>query len=781
VIGSRALCLLAAIVAFGGLASVARADGDPGSDVLVFQNLFAGSDAGLSVQQQAQFGGLLQAAGRHGFPVRVAIIASKSDLGAVTELWRSPRDYARFLGLELALAYKQRLLVVMPNGFGFNWPGHSTASAYALLGKIPIRPGGNGLLDAAQTAVRTLAAAAGIRIGSPAGATNQSTPAGAPSSTDAAPGSGRRSDYLVAIVTVALAALAAIAFSIRLVIRRRARPIGRPGVASDAGWRSRLTARRRSVPGFALIVAVAIVAPILAVGVLGGSGTAQSDALASNPELDPGTALDRLAPDFTLSDQFGRPVSLHSFRGKVVLLAFNDSECTTLCPLTTAAMLDAKAMLGPAGSRVQLVGVDANPAAISLEDVFSYSELHGMLHQWDFLTGSLKQLRRAWKAYAVEAEIDRGLISHTPALFVIDPRGREAKVYITQQSYAAIGQFGQILAREASGLLPGHPRVNSDLSYSHIAGISPTSSVALPRGGGGSVRVGPGRSARLSLFFATWDQGITSIAGHLDALNGYESSAAASGLPALTAVDERSVEPSGGALSQFLSGLPRPLSYPVAIDQSGRVADGYDVEGVPWFVLTSPSGRILWYWEVDTSGWLSPGALTQHVRAALARAPQGPASAAAAEQELAGSSPPLAALHRQAGQVLGSESALAARIRSLRGFPIVINAWASWCTPCRSEFGLFASASAHYGRQVAFIGADTDDSAADAQSFLAQHPVSYPSYQTTTSDLGSLAVIEGLPTTIFVNRAGKVKYVHDGQYDSLGTLDEDVGSYAVGG
>ena len=97
-------------------ASVARADGDPGSDVLVYQNLFFGTDAGLSVQQQAELGAMLRAAAGAGFPVRVAIIASPFDLGAVTGLWRQPRTYARFLGYELSLAYKQRLLVVMPNG-----------------------------------------------------------------------------------------------------------------------------------------------------------------------------------------------------------------------------------------------------------------------------------------------------------------------------------------------------------------------------------------------------------------------------------------------------------------------------------------------------------------------------------------------------------------------------------------------------------------------------------------------------------------------------------------
>ena len=103
----------------------------------------------------------------------------------------------------------------------------------------------------------------------------------------------------------------------------------------------------------------------------------------------------------------------------------------------------------------------------------SYSQLHGMVHAWHFLTGSLPQLKRVWKAYTVEAAIERGMITHTPALFVIDPQGRKAKVFITQQSYSAVGQLGKLLAQEASNLLPGHPPVHSSLSYAPIAGDRP--------------------------------------------------------------------------------------------------------------------------------------------------------------------------------------------------------------------------------------------------------------------------------------------------------------------
>src|SRR3954451_6574317 len=97
---------------------------------------------------------------------------------------------------------------------------------------------------------------------------------------------------------------------------------------------------------------------------------------------------------------------------------------------------------------------------------------------------------------------------------------------------------------------------------------------------------------------------------------------------------------------------------------------------------------------------------------------------------LAGSAAPLAALHAQAGEILGGGlPAVRARLRSLRGIPIVINKWASWCVPCREEFGAFQQVSVARGRTVAFLGIDsTDTSRTDAVTFLRAHPIPYPSY-----------------------------------------------------
>ncbi len=146
-------------LAWGWSATPARADGDPASDVLATQPLYLPQDAGVPLAQQAQLGALLQAAARVGYPVRAAIIASPTDLGSVTALWRQPQSYAEFLGQELPLVYKGPLLVVMPGGFGLYEVGGGPVTGRAALAGAGTPGGALGV--AAVTAIQRLAAAAG--------------------------------------------------------------------------------------------------------------------------------------------------------------------------------------------------------------------------------------------------------------------------------------------------------------------------------------------------------------------------------------------------------------------------------------------------------------------------------------------------------------------------------------------------------------------------------------------------------------------------------------------
>jgi hypothetical protein len=159
----RALLVLGALAACA-FAATARADGDPASDYLLGTQVFIPFDMKLTAAKQQELLSIVRDANKSGYAIRVALIGSAYDLGAVTSLWRKPRPYARFLAAEIEFIYKRRLLILMPNGFGFNWQKHPSTKEYAVLSTIPIGTGAAGMLDSAVTAVQKLATASGVTI-----------------------------------------------------------------------------------------------------------------------------------------------------------------------------------------------------------------------------------------------------------------------------------------------------------------------------------------------------------------------------------------------------------------------------------------------------------------------------------------------------------------------------------------------------------------------------------------------------------------------------------------
>lgn len=149
---------------------------------------------------------------------------------------------------------------------------------------------------------------------------------------------------------------------------------------------------------------------------------------------------------------------------------------------------------------------------------------------------------------------------------------------------------------------------------------------------------------------------------------------------------------------------------------------------------------------------------------------------------LAGSPAPLAALHAQANELLdGGTDAFEERLAKLRGYPVVVNVWASWCGPCRFEFPTLQKISARYGKRVAFLGVDSQDSDAGAETFLEEAPVPYPSYTDPDKDLGRSLGARAYPDTAFYDRQGNLLYLKQGPFRDESEMREAVEACALGG
>lgn len=149
----------------------------------------------------------------------------------------------------------------------------------------------------------------------------------------------------------------------------------------------------------------------------------------------------------------------------------------------------------------------------------------------------------------------------------------------------------------------------------------------------------------------------------------------------------------------------------------------------------------------------------------------------AAQRALAGSPPALDAVHRNADRLLPG-AGLEARIRALHGYPIVVNAWGSWCAPCRAEFPVFQRVSAQLGKRVAFLGLDVQDPRSDAAKFLTANPVTYPSYEDFDQAIANRYGLIGTPSTIFYDARGRKVFLHSGPYRSDAVLRTDIKRYA---
>jgi cytochrome oxidase Cu insertion factor (SCO1/SenC/PrrC family) len=394
----------------------AMADGDPASDVLLSQSVFAPADANASATQLAQLGSLLRAAKSEGFAIRVALIPSDYDLGSVFPLWRDPGAYARFLGVELSNVYRGALLVVMPNGFGVSLPHGETTAIYRRLTRLKPRPKGAQLIAATEAAVKAVVADEGGSLRAPGAA--------------AVPrGSGMATAAIVAASAVAL-----LLFGVVLITRRSKLAALGSGAAAFASRVTMVRALARTRVG---MLSVAVCVTAAAAGTIVGLEVAQGSTGPSAAEQPPTEATpftfrarQHPAPTFRLTDQNGRAISLAAFSGKPVIVIFVDPLCRNLCPLAAHVLNQLDRELPP-DQRVPIIAVSVDIYADSRPDLLQDYRRWGLVPQWHWAVGTPAQLASVWHDYGVEVLVQTKhiagttvhFISHYELAYVVDPTG----------------------------------------------------------------------------------------------------------------------------------------------------------------------------------------------------------------------------------------------------------------------------------------------------------------------------------------------------------------------
>lgn len=190
-----------------------------------------------------------------------------------------------------------------------------------------------------------------------------------------------------------------------------------------------LRARRRWPLRFAVLglAGAAVVGGMIGVVLHLTLGTRTTRAAPGAPTLE-GQAVwaagRNAAPDFTLRDQWGQPVSLSGQRGRIVVLAFMDSRCRQVCPLEGRVLARAIDALPP-DTKPTLLVVSVNPWADTRSSAFAAGVHWGFAGSWHWLFGTRSQLAKVWRGYRIYVKRTPADVIHSDAVYVIDRRGFE--------------------------------------------------------------------------------------------------------------------------------------------------------------------------------------------------------------------------------------------------------------------------------------------------------------------------------------------------------------------
>ncbi len=171
-----------------------------------------------------------------------------------------------------------------------------------------------------------------------------------------------------------------------------------------------------------------------------------ADALRADIVIPPKSMV---APEFTLSDQSGRPVTLASLRGRVLAITFLDSHCKQQCPLEAEQLAQVQRSL-PGSVPVSLLVVSVAPATDTIESERTFAAEHRWSGDWHWLSGNQSQLAAVWKAYSVAVQPSPDDILHSVVLYLVDKNGFTRAGFASGLEPGRVAQDLRLLAREPS-------------------------------------------------------------------------------------------------------------------------------------------------------------------------------------------------------------------------------------------------------------------------------------------------------------------------------------------
>ncbi len=179
------------------------------------------------------------------------------------------------------------------------------------------------------------------------------------------------------------------------------------------------------------VVTLAILVVILVAIIQQNKTASTSNQPASNSAASTATQLQGTdlgsppAPDFRLTDQFGKPVALSQFKGKPVVLTFLYTHCPDQCPLTAEKLHSTVQDLGKDAQNVGIVAVSTDPSRDTIAAAMNFSRVHSMQNSWHYLVGTHNMLEPVWSNYHINAQSQQQMVNHSLGLYLIDKQGRE--------------------------------------------------------------------------------------------------------------------------------------------------------------------------------------------------------------------------------------------------------------------------------------------------------------------------------------------------------------------